>query len=207
MVKKTSVRGKKKKTFKLLTSWVELRFVIHHQKWCFNYLVNIWIFFGAPVTVEIAILPFVEVGMGSSYGCCLSSSGLFLFSLMVSVSPAFHELYSLCFQDMCIFFTSLLDGNPLSLPFISPASHYGRRILFPLFSPPPLRRAVIYHVPYPDRQVATLTKVRPRGEVCVHLFVYGEIWAPCGCAAFWISVQQADIVKQWAKERRSNSSK
>lgn len=77
---------------------------------------------------------------------------------------------------MCIFFTSLLDGNPLSLPFISPASHYGRTYFIPsLLSPPPLRWAVIYHVPYPDRQVATFTKVRPRGEVCVHLFVYGEI--------------------------------
>lgn len=139
MVKKTSVRGKKRKTFKLLRSWVELHFVIHHQKWWFSYLVNIWIFFGAPVTAEIPVLPFVEVGMGSSYGCCLSSSGLFLFSLKVSVSPAFHELYSLCFQDTCIFFTSLLDGNPLSLPFISPASRYGRTYFIPSLLPPLLK--------------------------------------------------------------------
>ena len=48
-------------------------------------------------------------------------------------------------------------------------------VFYSLSSSHPLRWAVIYHLPYPDRQVGTLTKVRPRGEVCVHLFVYGEI--------------------------------
>lgn len=121
---------------------------------------NIWIFFGAPVTAEIAILPFVEVGTGSSYSCCLSSSGLFLFSPRVSVSPAFHELCSLCFQDTCIFFTSLLDGNPVSLPFISLAPLSMKDVFYSLSPSHPLRCAVIYHLPYTDRQVATFTKVR-----------------------------------------------
>lgn len=33
----------------------------------------------------------------------------------------------------------------------------------------PLWWAVIYHLSYSDSQVATLTKVRPRGEICVRL--------------------------------------
>lgn len=107
------------------------------------YLVNIWNFLGSPVTSQIPILPFFKVRMGSSCGCCLSS-GLFLFSLRVSFSPVFHKLCSLCFQDMYISFTLFLDGNPLSLPFISFAFQYGRYILFLLFFLP-LWWAVIYH--------------------------------------------------------------
>lgn len=49
-----------------------------------------------------------------------------------SLSPSFHELHSLCFQDMCLFHL-ISWWESLSLPFISPVSHYGRCVLFPLF--------------------------------------------------------------------------
>jgi len=44
-------------------------------------------------------------------------------------------------------------------------------VFYSLSSSHTLRKAVIYHLPYPDRQVATLTEVRPRGDVYVRLFV------------------------------------
>lgn len=70
----------------------------------------------------------------------------------------------------CVFFTSFLDGNPYlclsSLPFPTMED-----VFYFLSSSKPLRWAVIYHLPYPDRQVATLTKVRRRGDVYVHLFI------------------------------------
>lgn len=89
---------------------------------------------GSPVTEQIPRLPFFEVRMGLSCDCSLSSS-LFLFSLSISFFPVFHELCSLCFQDTCIFFTLFLDGNTLSLPFISLDFQYGRCIFIPSLLP------------------------------------------------------------------------
>lgn len=67
-------------------------------------------------------------------------AAVFFFSQTVSVlteslSPAYYEFCSFHFQDICIFFTSVLDGNPLSLPFMSSASQYGRAAFFPSLFP------------------------------------------------------------------------
>lgn len=137
-------------------------------------------------------------------------AAVFFFSQTVSVlteslSPAYCEFCSFHFQDICIFFTSVLDGNPLSLPFMSPASQYGRAAFFPLSFSTPGERLLSITYPIWTDQLQHLQ----RSELGVRFMsICTEIWGAHGCslnfkAARWHSkagqqeVGRAAVVILW----------
>lgn len=201
MVKKC-VRGEETKTLTVFRNY-ELHFITHHQEWCFCYLVNIrfFIFF---------LFFFSSNSRNSCTSFCWSWNGFIIgllsfFSWTVSVLTR-----SLCFCCFSWILQSLFQRHlylfHLSFWWESCISAFHLSCV-PLWkmccipAPHSFRWAVIYHLSHPDRQVATFTKVRTRGEIRAHLLVYREMWEACGCAAFWISMQQADTAKRQGKGR------
>lgn len=157
-------------------TWVELHFVIHHQAWYFSYLVNIWIFFWCSSNSRNCYTSFCW----SWNRFIIQLLSFFFWTVSVLAKGLCFSCFSWALQSplpryVYLFHLTSWWESSISAFHLSCSPQYERCILFPLSFPPPKMRCYLSLTLY-WQTGCNLYKGQTWGEVCVHLFIYSEMW-------------------------------